>query len=66
MTQTIQAPASVTNFVGRARLSHAENPDRLGTALCGFPLRFVRPAGSGSTKCVVCLDLTRSTNFIDR
>lgn len=66
MTQTIQTPASVANFVERARLSHAENPDRPGNALCGFPVRFARPAGSGSTRCVVCLDLTRSTNFIDR
>jgi len=46
---------------GAGRLSHAENPDRPGHALCGLRLK----AGgnrAATNRCVVCEDLTRQ-NF---
>ena len=42
----------------RHRLTHAENPARPGTALCGAKLTS-RPGSSGAERCVVCLEMAR-------
>jgi hypothetical protein len=49
----------------RARLIHAEDPDRLGYSLCRLRLSTTSRSYGTAEKCVVCLDLTRRT-FVDR
>jgi hypothetical protein len=53
-----------TSPAARRRLTHAEDPDRPGVALCGTRLTR-RPAPPAGERCAVCLDLTRR-HFLGR
>lgn len=67
MPVEILTPANqLAAFYQRARLAHAQDPDRPDRALCGFPVRHALPVSPESSRCVVCDDLAHRPDFVTR